>query len=46
MCLDDFLRKILTKENQDRVTRLAQYLYMSNRVSYSTFLYIMSKPFY
>ena len=37
----------LEKKNlRDRVKRIAQYFYITNRIDYSCYLYIIAKPFY
>lgn len=46
MCISDILVNSLTKENQGRVVRIAQYFYCKGRYSYSAFLFVMTKPFY
>ena len=46
MSISDILQDNLTKETRGRVSKLAQYFYLTNRISYSCFLYIISKPFY
>ena len=46
MSISDILKNNLTKETRGRVSKLAQYFYLTNRISYSCFLYIITKPFY
>lgn len=46
MNIADILTKSLNKENRGRVITIAQYFYMNNRISYSTFLFIMTKPMF
>lgn len=46
MCISDILVNSLTKENQGKVVRIAQYFYCKGRCSYSTFLFVITKPFY
>ena len=46
MSISDILKNNLTKETRARVIKLAQYFYLTNRISYGCFLYIITKPFY
>ena len=46
MSISDILKNNLNKENRARVIKLAQYFYLTNRISYGCFLYIITKPFY
>lgn len=46
MKISDILKNNLSKELRARVIKLAQYFYLTYRISYSCFLYIMTKPFY
>lgn len=44
--VSDILIKNLNKNNRGRIIRLAQYFYLNNRITYTTFLYIQTKPLY
>ena len=46
MSISDILKNNLAKETRARVINLAQYFYLTNRMSYGCFLYIITKPFY
>ena len=46
MSISDILKNNLAKETRARVIKLAQYFYLTNRISYGCFLYIITKPFY
>ena len=46
MSISDILKNNLSKETRARVIKLAQYFYLTNRISYGCFLYIITKPFY
>lgn len=46
MSISDILKTNLSKETRARVIKLAQYFYLTNRISYGCFLYIITKPFY
>lgn len=46
MSISDILKNNLAKETRERVIKLAQYFYLTNRISYGCFLYIITKPFY
>ena len=46
MKIASILKNSLTSENRGRVIKIAQYFFMTNRIDYSTFLYIMCKPNY
>ena len=46
MSISDILKNNLSKETRERVIKLAQYFYLTNRISYGCFLYIIAKPFY
>ena len=46
MSISDILKNNLNKETRGRVSKLAQYFYLTNRISYRCFLYIITKPFY
>ena len=46
MSISDILKNNLAKETRARVIKLAQYFYLTNRLSYGCFLYIITKPFY
>ena len=46
MSISDILKNNLTKETRARVIKLAQYFYLTNRIPYGCFLYIITKPFY
>lgn len=46
MNISEILKNSLNKENRSRVNKIAQYFFMTDRISYSTFLYIMTKPLY
>ena len=46
MSISDILKTNLSKETRARVIKLAQYFYLTNRISYGCFLYIIPKPFY
>ena len=46
MSISDILKNNLAKETRERVIKLAQYFYLTNRLSYGCFLYIITKPFY
>ena len=46
MSISDILKNNLAKETRGRVVKLAQYFYLTNRIFYGCFLYIITKPFY
>ena len=46
MSISGILKNNLAKETRARVIKLAQYFYLTNRISYGCFLYIITKPFY
>ena len=46
MSIRDKLKNNLAKETRARVIKLAKYFYLTNRISYRCFLYIITKPFY
>ena len=46
MSISDILKNNLAKETRARVIKLAQYFYLTNRISHGCFLYIITKPFY
>ena len=46
MSISDILKTNLSKETRARIIKLAQYFYLTNRISHGCFLYIITKPFY
>ena len=46
MNISEILKNSLNATNRERVIKIAQYFFLRDRISYSTFLHIMTKPFY
>lgn len=46
MKISDILINSLTKNNRNRVIKIAQYFYKTNRCSISALLFVTTKPFY